>query len=201
MSVEARTQTHLSDRTAPEPALPVRGQRGPWFGWWVALCLALLAYNVHAQLESQRRILDGSRMLERAVAEARDVTLATNEQLVKVAELDAATAALATTLGRVASVNGSIRAELTELESTVEGMKGSVAHMDEQALQSLRLLGEITGHSDRLHATLLRSNQTSGSVAEHLAIMVRIQAAVSADLAAMNRKTEPIERLRGRANP
>lgn len=201
MSVGVQNETHLPNLTVAEPAVPARGRGGSWFGWWVALCLVILAYNVHTQLESQRHILDGSRLLEGAVAEARDVTLATNEQLAKVAELDVATAALASTLGQLAAVNGRIREEVTGLERTVEGMKESVTHMDGQALHSLALLSEIVDHSDQLQTTLRRSSQTSGTVAERLAEMARIQAAVGADLAEMNRKTEPIERLGGRTNP
>jgi len=183
---------------APAPAEKGRGWgRGLWFGWWVALCLAVFAYNTYGQLAAQRRILEGSELLKQKVGEAAAVSAATNHQLGKVAELDAATTGLAVKLERLARTNVSIKRELSGMEGTVEGLRRSVERLDAQAVGSHETLMAIALQSDALLRTLRHTQTTGAEVSGRLDEMVRIQEGIVADLAEINRNTQDLDRFLG----
>ena len=182
----------------PAPAETGRGwSRGLWFGWWVALCLAIFAYNTYGQLAAQRRILEGSELLKQKVGEAAAVSAATNLQLGKVAELDAATTGLAGKLERLARTNAAIKGELSGMEATVEGLKRSVERLDGQAVGSHETLSAIAAQSDALLRTLRHSLATGADVSGRLDEMVQIQEGINADLAEINRNTQDLDRFLG----
>lgn len=191
MSNIARIAPRAQPAPAREPAPRKLWQA--WFGWWVAACLAALAYSTHQQLAIQQRILAQSILLEQGVAEAKRVTAASNEQLARVAELDHATGRLALKLTHIGQVNTEIRGELAALEGTVVGLSRSIATMEGQVGQSHGLLTAIARESESLLRTLQRSRTTGDDVSRHLSEMVRLQQATNADLAEMNRKTKPLE--------
>lgn len=182
-----------------EPQPPARSGRphrlGPaWFGWWVALCLVVLASNTWGQLDIQRRLLSGSQALERLVAESRSVSAETNRQLAQVALLEQATRAIDAKLARVGAVNTAIKLDLRTLEETATAIDGSIAALAAQSGDSRVLLDEIAAQSAALHATLTDSRRVGEAVAGHLSQLVRLQEAVGADLAEMDRKTRILER-------
>lgn len=183
----------IAPQPAPRPGPAPRKLWQAWFGWWAAACLVALAYSTHQQLAIQQRILAKSLLLEQAVAEAKAVTAASNEQLAKVAELDEATGRLALKLTHIGQVNGAIRSDLLALEGTVAGLYRSIATMEGQVGQSHELLTAIARESGQLQRTLQRSRTTGDAVSSHLSDMVRLQQAVNADLAEMNRKTAPLQ--------
>jgi len=196
---------HVSPEAAPPPAGtggpdPQHGVGRPdrkgtaWLGWWVALCLTVLAFNTWGQLDIQRRLLEGSRSLERLVAESRTVSDETNRQLAPVAELERATRSMDGKLARVGSVNASIKADLQVLEETAAAIDGSIASLANQAGASRALLADIAGQSAALHATLTQSRRVGEAVAGHLTQLVRVQESVGADLAEMDHKTRILER-------
>lgn len=186
---------HQAPAERPEPAK--RPLAGVWFGWWVAFCLAVLAWSTQQQLAAQERILEGSRKLEATVAEAAEVSRATNDQLAKVSDLDQVTTELGSKLQQLGQINVRLKGELLGLEQLVIGLEGSVAQLDQQALSSHEALTAIAVQSERLHRTMQRSFRTSQQVAGHLNRMVLLQERVNAELAEMNRKTRLLDRLPG----
>ena len=184
---------------AGEPQPPAQAGRShplghAWFGWWVAFCLAVLAFNTWGQLDIQRRLLSGSQTLERMVGESRTVSAETNRQLAQVALLEQATRAMDGKLARVGAVNGAIKADLRTLEETAAAIDGSIATLVDQAGESRTLLDDIAAQSAALHATLADSRRVSEAVAGHLTQLVWLEEAVGADLAEMDRKTRILER-------
>lgn len=178
--------------------VPARTRRsGAWFGWWAALCLTLLAVSTQRQLSIQKQILQESLRLEQAVAQAKAVTAQTNLELEQVAQVEAATAGLVDLLSRVGEVNSLIRTRLEGLDGTVAGIEESVGRIDRQVLISTGLLQEVTGESEQLYQRLVRSRAAGQRLTGHLGRMLRLQEAVVADLAELNRKTAPLERLGG----
>lgn len=183
---------------APAPDEKGRSKgKSLWFGWWVAVCLVIFAYNTYGQLAAQQRILTASEELKTKVGEAAAVSAATNHQLGKVAELDAATTALAGKLERLNRTNGAVKAELAALESTVEGLRASVERLDGQAVASHETLAAIAAQSDTLLRTLRHSLATGAEVSVRLNEMVEIQSGINADLAEMNRNTQDLDRFLG----
>lgn len=188
----------LEPRPGGAPA-EKEGSRGQsiWFGWWVALCLVVLAYNTYGQLAAQRRILEASRQLEEQVGEAAAVSAATNHQLGKVAELDAATTELAGKLERLGRTNAGVKAELAGLEGTVQGLLASVEKLDGQAVASHETLAAIAAESEALLGTLRHSRATGAGISEQLSAMVELQYGINADLQEMNRHTRFLDRFVG----
>jgi chromosome segregation ATPase len=189
------------DHPGGEPAPEQKGRgwvRSLWFGWWVAICLGVLAYHTNAQLEAQRRILAASQVLEARVADAAAVSAATYHQLGKVAELDAATSALAGTLQRLSQTNADIKGELAAMEGTVDGLVRSVERLDGQAVASHETLLAVARESEALLAALRRSQATGATVTARLERMVNLQTSINADLDEMNRNTRDLDRFLGR---
>lgn len=184
------------EQPAPSEQQPVaRPKAAGWFSWFVAACLTLLAFNAHRQLQIQERLLDGSRELETVVARSRVVSGQTNEQLDSLRELDGATAAMDGKLARLFLTNRAIRMELDSLDRTVAALLEAVAAMDDQSGRSRDLLGQIHAESAALHATLLNSKAAGDTVSRHLSALVRLQEAVTADIAEMADKTEVLDRF------
>jgi len=190
----------LEPRPGGEPAQSEKGgSRGQaiWFGWWVALCLVVLAYHTYGQLAAQRRILEASQQLQAKVGEAAAVSAATNHQLGKVAELDAATTELSGKLERLGRTNSAVKAELAGLEGTVAGLLSSVEKLDGQAVASHETLGSIAAESEALLGTLRHSRATGADISERLSAMVDIQYGINADLQEMKRHTQFLDRFLG----
>jgi methyl-accepting chemotaxis protein len=190
--IDAGSAAPIPSRSAPKGT-----GRTLWFGWWAAICLVAVAYLTYGQLAAQRRILVASEQLKAKVGEAAAVSAATNQQLGKVAELDAGTKQLADKLQRVATINTAIKGELGALEGTVAGLQNSVSTLDQQAVQSHETLNAIAAQSDALLATLRHSRQTGEQVSAKLSRMLELQNAINADLAEMNRNTKDLERFVG----
>ncbi|HWI53327.1 MAG TPA: hypothetical protein VNT01_14385 [Symbiobacteriaceae bacterium] len=182
--------------SAPEGKEGSRGE-GIWFGWWVALCLVVLAYHTYGQLAAQRRILEASQQLKAKVGEAAAVSAATNHQLGKVAELDAATTELAGKLERLGRTNAGVKAELAGLEGTVAGLLASVEKLDGQAVASHETLTAVAAESEALLGTLRHSRATGAGISEQLSAMVEIQYGINADLQEMKRNTQVLDRFLG----
>jgi methyl-accepting chemotaxis protein len=182
----------------PQPKEEPKGRSSAWFGWWVAVCLVALAVSSYQQLQIQRRILVTSRLLETKLAESKAISASMNDQLVNVAQLDDATRQLNEKLKRVVNTNRAIRDELTGMESTVNGISQAVGKLDQQAAASHLLLAEVARQSTLLGETLGRSYTTGSEVSRSLSHMVELQEAVNADMAEMDRKTQPLDRFTGR---
>jgi chromosome segregation ATPase len=172
--------------------------RSLWFGWWVAICLGVLAYHTNAQLEAQKRILTASQQLQAKVGEAAVVSAETNHQLGKVAELDAATTAMAGTLQHLSQTNAAVKGELAGMEATVDGLVASVQRLDGQAVASHETLLAVARESEALLALLRSSQATGATVSSRLQQMVNLQVSINADLDEMNRNTRDLDRFLGR---
>lgn len=189
----------LGPRPAGQPAPEQQGWlRSLWFGWWVAICLGVLAYHTNAQLEAQKRILAASQELQAKVGEAAAVSAATNHQLGKVAELDRATTALAGTLQRLSQTNAAVKDELAAMEGVVDGLVRSVERLDGQAMASHGTLTAVARESETLLAGLRRSQAAGATVTARLEQMVNLQTSINADLDEMNRNTRDLDRFLGR---
>lgn len=185
-------------QSAPSPDGAPRGRAGAlWFGWWVAACMVLLAYNTYNQLQIQRRILVHGETLQAKVAEAAQVSQETNKQLEKVKQLDEATAQLGVKLQRIGQLNGAIRAELEGMEGTVAGIDQSISTMDEQVVRSHAILQQVIAQSQALEQKLQESYAIGDDVSASLGSMVEIQSGVNAELAEMVGKTQALEKFSG----
>ena len=189
----------ILDSITPGPAKAAAGLKWSslWFGWWVAGCLVLLAYSSQQQLRIQRHLLEQSRHLKAAVAEAAAVSEATNRQLEGIGKLDAATTRLSGQLSRIAQANATLRTELQGLEVTVSGIDSSVATLDRQARESAQLLSAIARKSDDLQSALAESLATGKKISGLLTQMARVQGSVTDNLGEMVRKTERLRRFSG----
>lgn len=183
----------------PRPGSPAASTAPPkvrhlWFPWWVALCLALIAYNAHRQLEIQQRMLETGSRLEQAVLKSGEVSAETNRQLVQVRALARATERLDDRLARVGQVNGAIRKDLEALEGLALQINKSVGRVEAQTERSQALLKEILGSSRRLQETLAQSRYLGDQVSGQLHRLVRTQEGINADLGEINRKTRFLDR-------
>lgn len=182
-------------KPGPTTAPTSRGKAGPvWFPWWVAICLALVAYNAQRQLEIQQRLLVTGSQLEQAVARSGQVSVETNRHLVRVRALATATARLDGRLAQIGRINGAIRKDLESLEGLAVQIDESVARVEVQTERSQALLAEILGSSHQLKETLAQSNYLGDHVSGQLKRLVRTQEGINADLAEINRKTRFLDR-------
>lgn len=183
------------------PSRQTQAQRhGPgwtWFGWVLAVALALLAHSTLTQLDIQRRLLTGSRELEQLVAAARETTAALNTQMTAAGELATATAEMDSQLLRVTERNRSIQLRLATLEHTVGAILQSVQGMGNEAAHSRELLQQIAAESEALHQVLLETWAVSADLNDHLTAMVAAQEAIGADLGEMVEKTRLLDRFTG----